>query len=469
MAPLLPCGLRPLGARGRKFALLGLFSISLAGCVGLHVAAPAAAFYLMPARLWEFLAGALVAERVIPPLRVPWLAEAGAGAALLGLAVAIGRFSAATAHPSLPTLLPCLATATLIHVGGTRMTLAGRLLGSRALVGIGLISYSVYLWHWPLLVFARSEGWLLSPAGQLVAGAALLSLSMLSWRFVELPFRKPGSPLQRQAAGVLLPAAAFLGAASVAVIAARGLPGRFDPAVAQVAGYYDYANRRQFREGTCFITSKYGDARSLDRETCLHMAADRLNVLLIGDSHAAHLWIGLKTVLTAANVMQATASGCKPLLAPAGKRYCTDLVDEIMYGFLPRQSVDVVLLSAAWDADDAANIAATVAYLRHYTRKVVVLGRIPGHQVALPTLLARAMLRHDDQLVVNQQMPYPFEVDRLFKRALPPAEYVSSTDALCPGGKCQVWAAPGVPLQFDGDHLTSEGSKVLANSLFRKP
>jgi peptidoglycan/LPS O-acetylase OafA/YrhL len=463
LAPLLPFGLRRFGPFARKAVLIGLFALGLAGCAGLRAVAPAAAFYLMPARLWEFLAGCLVAEAVFPPIATRWQAEAVSGAALLGLAAAIGTFSAATAHPGLPTLLPCLATAALIHVGGTHTTLAGRLLGSRLVAGIGLISYSLYLWHWPLLFFVRTADWHpLSLAAQITAGAALLGLSVLTWRFVEMPFRASGSLLRRHAPRILPPAAALLAAASSVVIVARGLPARFPPEVAALAAYDDYIDRRQFREGECFITSKYGDAALFDRQTCLHQVAGRENYLIIGDSHAAHLWTGFNTVFSAANVMQATASGCRPLLESSGTKYCTGLMQEVMQVYLPQHPVEVIILAAAWEFEDAGHIAETVAYLARYARKVVVVGHVPKHALDLPQLLSRSILEHNEPLILREQLSYPFEIDRLFKKALPAANYVSLLDGLCPQDRCIVYAAPGVPLQFDTSHFTTEGSILAA-------
>ena len=450
----------------RTPATLALAAAGLGGCAILQASAPAAAFYLLPARLWEFLAGAVVAGRAVPEVRASWLAETLAGAALAGLGATIGMFSATIAHPGLPTLLPVLATATLIHVGRRRATLASALLGAPPMAAIGLISYSVYLWHWPLLVFGRLLHLELSPAGQLGGLVLLLGLATLTWRMIEQPFRDPASIL-RCCAGRLLPAAAGgLAAAVVVVIVGRGLPTRFSPEVAAVASYYDYADRRDFREGSCFITSRYGDARIFDRVTCLHLAPDRRNILLIGDSHAAHLWAGFKQVFAADNVLQATASGCKPLLHTVGKAYCTDLMREMFDDFLPRHKVEVVYLSAAWTLEDAGDLASTLVYLRRFASRVVVVGRVPGHTSPLPTLLARSLLEHDNAPVLAAQMADPFAADRLFKTIVPAGEYVSLTDMLCPTGVCRVWAAPGVPLQFDSDHLTSEGSASISRAIF---
>jgi hypothetical protein len=284
---------------------------------------------------------------------------------------------------------------------------------------------------------------------------------------VELPFRASGSLLRRLAPHILLPAAALLAAGSGAVIAARGLPERFPPEVGALAAYDDYVGRRQFREGECFITSKYGDAALFNRQTCLHQVAGRENYLIIGDSHAAHLWIGFNTTFSTANVMQATASGCRPLLESSGKMYCTSLMHEVMQDYLPQHPVDAVILAAAWEFEDAGHIAQTVAYLARYARKVVVIGRAPGHFMDLPALLSRGILEHDEQLILEEQLSYPFEIDLLFKKALLAANYVSLVDGLCPQNRCIVYAAPGVPLQFDTDHFTTEGSILAARYIDR--
>jgi hypothetical protein len=110
---------------------------------------------------------------------------------------------------------------------------------------------------------------------------------------------------------------------------ARGLPARFSPRIAAIASYYDYANRRDFREDTCFVTSGYGSVRYFDRSQCLTPLAMQPNYLLIGDSHAAHLWARFSRVFRKVHILQATASGCKPLLATGGLHYCVDLMPAI--------------------------------------------------------------------------------------------------------------------------------------------
>ena len=289
--------------------------------------APAAAFYLMPARAFEFLIGAAVAQGVVPPVRSPRLAEAVAALGLAGLAASVALFGRDLPHPGWPTLLPCLSTAAILHVGSSRPTLVGRALGLRVPATMGLISYSLYLWHWPILVLARlaelprTAPWLVGEA------ALLLVLSAATWRFVEQPFRTAGSPWRRRAPMLIpLGGAALLGSTAL-VLALDGLPGRFPPDVAAVAAYGRLGETRPFREGQCFLTSRTS-ATDYDRAACLDLAADRPNVLLLGDSHAAHLWTGLRDTWPEVRVLQATASGCKPVLGTTGTKRCTGLVGQ---------------------------------------------------------------------------------------------------------------------------------------------
>ena len=461
VAPLLPVTIRRLRPRMRRAALLALFLLTFAFCVGLRALAPAAAFYLMPARLWEFLAGCLVAEGVIPPVRARWLREALGAAAILSLAIAIGQYSDTTAHPGLPTLLPCVATVVLIQLNGSSASLASRLLGSRPVAGIGLISYSIYLWHWPLLVCAHEAGLRLSPAWLMAGLITLLGLSALSWRFVERPFRARGAFCQRKAPAILLAGAALLGATSLVMVFARGLPGRFRPEVAAIASFYDYRESKPYREGQCFITSRQslGD---FNRAICLRRDPDRRNVLLLGDSQAADLWTGLRDRWQATNFLQATASGCRPLLGATGASRCTLMMHEMLHDYLPNHRLDGVILSALWEPDDLAPLTATIAYLKPLVGKVTVFGPVPRYDEPLATLLAKS-LQHDDLSTVRRhELPGVSELDSQMRELVTPvASYVSTYEAMCPAGRCRLFAAQGVPMQFDYHHLTKEGAELV--------
>lgn len=468
LAPLLPLGLRKLGHRSRAIILVSLFFAGLGFCAALQTVAPAAAFYLMPTRLWEFLAGCLVAERIVADIRGRWLAEAAAGICLFVLLASVGLFNSTTPHPGLLTALPCLATAGLIHIGSTRTTIVGRFLSHRILVGVGLISYSLYLWHWPLLVFMRYVELPLTPIVQLAAGGLLLGLSVLSWRFVEIPFRTRGAVLRR-AARILLPATALgLGLASMSVSFDQGLPWRFPAGIASVARFYGYRDIRPYREGQCFITSQ-NSPRDYDPAVCLRIDPKRRNVLLLGDSHAAHLWTALRDGWPATNFLQATASGCMPLLGTTGAARCTAMMADMLHDFLPAHHLDGVILSGFWEPSDIAALKATIVYLKPLVGEITVFGPIIRYDEPLATLLAKSMLHGDlAQVKAHEVDAIPALDAKMQKEIAPLANYVSIYQAMCPGGACQLFAAPGVPMQFDYHHLTRQGSAKLMKDIIAR-
>ncbi|MDR3214560.1 MAG: acyltransferase, partial [Azoarcus sp.] len=148
-------------------------------------------FYDTPGRVWELFIGSLAAIYLLRARqRLPgrWLAEC---ASLLGLALILSAcfwLDKEMPFPGHWALLPTLG-AVLVILFASPLTLAGRLLSTPLLVGVGLISYSAYLWHWPLFAFARIIGQ--KPGSALFAGLAALSLGLayFSWRYVEGPFR----------------------------------------------------------------------------------------------------------------------------------------------------------------------------------------------------------------------------------------------------------------------------------------
>ncbi len=453
--------------RWQRTGLLLAAAASLAGCLLTRAWSPDAAFFLMPTRLFEFLVGGLLAGGLVPPIARRAIAEATTGAAAVALALCVAVFSRATPVPGLASLVPCLAAAAIIHIGGSRRTLIGALLGARPVAFVGIISYSLYLWHWPMIVLARAAELPTTPGSLAGGGALLLALSVLTWRFVEQPFRRPASPLRRHA-GRLLPAGGLaLAAVCGLVVAGNGWPGRFPPAVAAVASTYSAASRAPYREGQCFITSKEG-VGAFDRAACLTTRADAPNVLLLGDSHAAHLQPGFHDVWPGLNLLQATASGCKPVLGTAGARRCTTLMRAMLEDFIPAHHLDAIVVAALWDEADIPALRATLQALRPHATRVVVFGPVPRYDQPAATLIAKLMLRGRLDRVPAHLLQGVKPLDALVRAAVAPlAAYVSPYALICPDDRCRLFAAGGVPLQFDYHHLTREGSDWLVAALRR--
>jgi peptidoglycan/LPS O-acetylase OafA/YrhL len=189
--PVLMLGLARFGAKAATWTIGGIAIASLVVSIIGVAYAPSATFYLLPARGWEILLGALVARGRFDVLDNPALRQtvAAVGAALI--VIPIFAYTEATPFPGLAALPPCLGTAMLIAAGTRGSTAVGSALSVRPMVFVGLISYSLYLWHWPVIVLMQEA--LPAPnlerIGKIAAFSLSFGLAYLSWRYVEQPFR----------------------------------------------------------------------------------------------------------------------------------------------------------------------------------------------------------------------------------------------------------------------------------------
>ena len=190
---------------------------------------------------------------------------------------------------------------------------------------------------------------------------------------------------------------------------------------------------------------------------------------MIGDSHAAQLWLGLSSVLPSVNLMQATMTMCRPVREASafdtGK--CPQLMHFIFDDYLAHEKVDKVLLAAAWKEEDLPKLAATLDYLKARNIDTVVFGPIVEYDYALPRLIADAIRYHDPQLVDRERTAAVPAIDRQMRDLVTGrgVTYISTYDAMCRNGTCDKLVSNDVPFQFDAGHLTAAGSIALAEKL----
>ena len=449
------------------------FAVSVIGTFRSHDAT----FYLAPTRAWELLLGTLLALNVFPRISSPlWrnLASLLGGVLILAAGVA---FNSSTPFPGAAALLPCVGAALIIAAGTSGTSIVGRALSLRPVAFIGMISYSLYLWHWPLIVFQGANGLLvkgLTPNGtKVVLILASVVIAALSWRFVEQPFRGRGFPLSRTvifrmasvAAAVLL----FLGAG---ILATGGIPSRYPVEAVKVASYLDNTNaatEAQYRVGTCFLTSK-NTYQDFNPAVCLQQDRRKPNDLLIGDSHAAQLWYGLSSTFTDVNLMQATASGCKPTLdqSRSVEPKCSRLMNYVFSDYLRTHHVDLLIIAARWDHTDLGTVKQTLEWANRSGIDVLLFGPIVQYDSELPRLLAMSIKSNDPEIPALHRVPaYATLDDDMSKLAQSERDvrYVSYFKMLCRQNSCLEYAGNGVPLQSDYGHLTAVGSMLVATKL----
>lgn len=272
----------------------GLALVSLAVSSVLAFTHPEQAFYAPWSRAWELLLGSAVA---LGRFRVPGAAAQTAtgivGVAMIAAAVAF--FTEATPFPGLAAVLPSLGAALVIHAGRMREGPVQQVLGFPVLVWIGLISYSLYLWHWPVLVYWRIAAGAL-PGGWVLAGliAAMIALSALSWAVVEQPFRNRRRMGRRTVFAVALCAAVVSVGAAAGVMAAKGVPARLPDRINAILAAGE--DPGHFGAPPCFIFEGGGPSADDIRagKLCgLGVAEGPVAFLFIGDSHAGAMAPGV--------------------------------------------------------------------------------------------------------------------------------------------------------------------------------
>src|SRR5258708_4992346 len=460
----------------RKMAVLAVAICSFLVSAWGAFHSPESTFYLAHTRAWELLLGTLLSLDIVPSFSSAIWRNLSSAVGLCMIFTSAVLYQKTTPFPGLAAALPCLGAALVIIAGREGSSLVGSALSFRPVVFVGTISYSLYLWHWPLIVFQRASGLFvhgLSPkATKLVVLGISFVVATLSWRFVEQPFRHSRERLPRPRLFQIATAAATMllifGAASVAT---HGFPYRYSSQAVRVASFLengDTITETKYRVGSCFLTSRNPQAK-FAAEECLKSDPARRNDLLIGDSHAAQLWFGLSSVFKDINFMQATASGCKPALQqPIGADdRCTQLMSYVFQDYLKTHSVDCVLIAARWDGTDLARLEETVLLLKQRGLNIVLFGPIVQYDAALPRLLAISIQKNDPRLPATHRVTYYEDLDRKMAeiaRRLG-VRYISYFDLICHHGACLEYAAKDVPLQSDYGHLTGDGSVLVADKI----
>ena len=453
--------------RGQVVAVIGTMALlSFAIGAGMALYQPSAGFFLLPARIWELSIGALVALGAVPTIASARLRALLCIGALGTIAASCIAISGSWPFPVPFALPPVLAAAVLLAYGETGPT--ARWLSLAPLRWIGLISYSVYLWHRPPIAFYQSrtgtslslvEGGLLIVAS-LVAGA-------LSYRLVEQPVLRRWRSGKGWTPHIIAAAALTLMAGGGAIIASRAE--RIRPLSAplqQTAAYLGFdtsaAGRRQFGTDRCFTlpTGKAFDP------ACLRPEPGRRNILLVGDSHAAHYAQALRDAMPHAHILQATAAGCRPLVVGKGMARCRAVMERAFAGIDPAQ-VDRVILSALWLDFEEDRLIDTIVYLRRRKVPVVVIGPSVEYDLDLPTLIVRAAQEGEPALPARFRIAAPFARERrmrpLVERA--GATYFSAIAHECPAGRCALTTGTGVPLHFDHSHYSDAGADDMIAAL----
>ena len=429
---------------------------------------PSATFYLILTRAWELLIGSVLALGLFPQMQSRSL---NSSASLVGMSMilwSIFFFSQQTPFPGWHALLPCVGAALIIYSGNNRTTPASRLLGTRIMVFVGLISYSLYLWHWPLMVFAKqilSENHSWYHAAGVVALSFMLAI--LSWRYVERPFRRKGTARERKklfasAAAVMAVSVAF----GYAVDATQGWPGRFGDKLVSLG-----CDLKTYNINTCFLSPNqhYSEWKG---EECFLLSGHAGNTLLWGDSFAAHYVPGIQGSphLFGSNILQYTAGGCAPafdydpVFRPQCKQFSAQ-IDRILTAY----DIRTVVMAAGWqlalenglEYEDLKN---TVDLLRDKGIRVVMIGQSPRFDQSVEDISNRARILGVKRTEGTVSMDLS-SLNAKLREIAGPDSFVDPSGLFCDGQKCRFEGPEGFYFWDDG-HLTTLGSKLSIEYIF---
>ncbi|WP_306116382.1 MULTISPECIES: acyltransferase family protein [unclassified Roseovarius] len=465
---------------------------------------PTENFFFSPSRLWELLAGSICAALLFN--RAQMRNELGAIAGLALILYSIVFFDGSLPFPSVYTVVPVLGTV-LIILFAAPGTIVARLLSVKPMVAIGLISYSAYLWHQPLFVFARIRS-VSEPSLLLMSGLALASLALawLTWRYVETPFRRRTwlperrRLLQASALGIAI----FAGFGTWGDLS-KGFPFRVEETTPGLMTEWRKQLYEIRREDICQDQEAMEEGRLC---TIYRPDAPVGAVALLGDSHAQSILPAFERVSQDhdVTVMRGVRAACPPLLgvylASGGAEalICANIVQHLANQAVVAQ-VDTVFIASRWSlyatgdyggdessfaltqtaggrvksdeerrAGFEAGIENTVNFFRQAGIRVVLIEQVPQQWVLPENVLLQAMLQGVSPEQAREKFAASF-VKRARHDALmsyadsvlagvaqqDEVEVLSLTDFFAEGER-YAWFLDDTVLYRDSDHLSTRGA-----------
>lgn len=426
-------------------------------------------FYLAPSRIWELLAGSMAAFIIMRRGVVK-----NELMSLLGLSMivfSIFTYDKSTPFPSVYTLVPVMGAVFLVLYGDEK-TIVGRLLSTKAFVGIGLISYSAYLWHQPLFAFLKISALDQINLRYLFAIFSLF-LAFLSWKFVEKPFRdraifSKSFIMWFSLLGLFL----FIG---IGYLGHKkdGFPDR-------------YANSEIYKEITYRIRGNLGLSEKCDKEFIIGgecSTSSNPEILVWGDSYAMHLLPGLIESDKNVSVQQATVSQCIPILdfSLANTHYnCIDFNDKV-YEWLKGSDTKYVLLASPFMGIGESTVlidrygittrnsrevlfnqlSNLVKEIRYMDKIPIIVTPTPNDGGDKGQCLVRQLMREGDLKACNfyEATTNRRQVDKTLKE-IEGSNIIDLRKLICDQGNC-ISSLEGNFLYRDAGHLSYEGSRYL--------
>lgn len=460
---------------GRALFIAFMLLIALASFLyaeSLSLLEPDKAFFDTRLRVWELMIGSLVAIYLVMRWRKREknrvIAEIGSAIGLGLIIWAIVYLEKSTPFPGKYALAPTVGAA-LVIIFASPATLVGRLLSWRPLVGIGLISYSAYLWHQPIFAFARLMlRTLPSPFVLSCLSVLSLLLAYLSWRFVEKPFRNKERVRRQTVFTLSIAGIVVFGCVALLGEYYKGLPGRFPPTDADLLVSFDE------RGGYVSLLHKnYVQSNSFDTQ-------NGVKLLIIGDSYSQDL----VNILHEGNLLQKTQIVARYIPARCqlyqGDESSAKFVNPGDIKLCARDyyiglreliaSADIVLIAASWQEWSVTRLSVTLDRLGIAAKaNYIVFGHKDlGH---INRTAYTGMSSSEKSAYLNPVKDTDFKLNRILSQTLDNSHFVDIQALLCNPStfQCQIFDEEGLLLSYDGSHLTQAGARYLGARLAHVP
>jgi peptidoglycan/LPS O-acetylase OafA/YrhL len=448
-------------------------------------------FYSPLTRLWELLLGGalahLVLRRSTPPTHARWtdrlwiadspaLRNVSAAIGLLCIAVPVFVFSADTSFPGWRAGFPT-AGALLLIASGPNAFIHRHLLSARPLVWIGLISYPLYLWHWPLLSFASLAGGTPAASVRVMLIAASVAAAWLTFTLIERPVRFVWT-----GAAPIIAVCVLMTVAGVAGYTAFAAEGFHDRTInrsdqAHFLQYYERLRTRglaeAYRSECDFMDWTTEQTKAAIDSECT-APGERGTVFLWGDSHAQALSLGLRNALPAGyRLAQVTTSACAPRLTepdPLALDGRCARANAFARERIAALRPTLVVLAQVLAHEDTDWLAIARGLRELGASRVLLVGPAPQWLPNLPLVVATNYWGSNFDRVSRGLSPEPVRTDEVLQQRVGEAnelEYVSLIDALCDGAGCLA-VAPQSDRQLmtaDNGHLSPDGSLYVGRAI----
>jgi peptidoglycan/LPS O-acetylase OafA/YrhL len=473
--PVLVVAVARWAPRALPAVLMVLLVVSVASSEVALQSSPQASFYLPWNRAFELLIGAILA---LPSVRLAGN-RTGLAATFLGLAILAASFWLITPQsrfPGLVALVPCLGTALVIWGAHLPVHTLARTMRAKPMAYFSDISYSLYLVHWPIVVYGHMLFPDIIPWTFALVGMALsIVLAWISFTWVEQPVRNNRRIFTQKrvlsGAGASFACIAILAGV---VVSNAGFSGRLTDRANVILESLHYNPKPAFETEVCFL-EPHQEVTDYNVDRCV--PGKRPLALLWGDSHLAQYLYGLRPLFNDAGyaVGQFGSSGCAPALQvdSAVRPKCRAFNDFAIREIL-RLDPDLVILGAVWVSvpEQLEGLGRSIETLQSAGIKVVVFGNSPLFKDSVPTILAKRLLagNTDTRSGADLEIEFMERNNSAIREAVakfPGADFVSIYDIECKEEGCPL-EHEGNPIHFDITHMTDTGSEYYASIVFPK-